>query len=121
MKIDASSKRFVCFLSSEGQTNNIGTLVIPMDVSNDTDYWLNLSWDGQKYEFSCSKDGVNFLDKIIKESSLPIYTQDRVYSLGGASYPFTCGSIDLPSTSITADGKEIFTGAKENYYMLNGI
>lgn len=28
------------------------------------------------------------------------------------------GSIDLPSFSITVDGKEVFTGAKENYYML---
>lgn len=29
------------------------------------------------------------------------------------------GSINLPSTSITVDGKEVFTGAKENYYMLS--
>lgn len=27
----------------------------------------------------------------------------------------------LPSISTTVDGKEVFTGAKENYYMLNGI
>ena len=27
------------------------------------------------------------------------------------------GSIDLPSFSITVDGKEVFTGAKEEYYM----
>jgi hypothetical protein len=121
MKIDAGSKRFVCYLSSDGKTNDIGTLIIPMDVSNNTDYWLNLSWDGQKYEFSCSTDGINFSNKIIKESDLPIYTQNRVYSLGGASYPFTCGSINLPDFSITVDNKEAFTGAKENYYMLNGI
>lgn len=30
------------------------------------------------------------------------------------------GSIDLPSISITIDGKEVFTGAKENYYVLRG-
>lgn len=34
---------------------------------------------------------------------------------------FFKGSIDLTQFSITVDGKEVFTGAKENYYMLNGI
>lgn len=42
----------------------------------------------------------------------------QIYSTGAYGWD---GAVPLSSISITVDGKEVFTGAKENYYMLNGI
>ena len=43
------------------------------------------------------------------------------YGTSKSVAPLTNCSINLPDFSITVDNKEVFTGAKENYYMLNGI
>ena len=61
-----------------------------------------------------------------KKASYSIDLDDRIFNnnkIVGFAYggQIFYGSIDLPSTSITADGKEIFTGAKEQFYMLNGV
>ena len=113
MKIDAGSKRFVCYLSSNGTANDIATLIIPKEVKPNTDYTLMLTWDGKTYEFSCSENGINFLDKISVSSSLPIYTLNRIYSLGGSSYAFTLGSINLKSIKIYVDNILIFDGNRK--------
>ena len=64
-----------------------------------------------------------FTTKTGTQVDYTIAKQSTLINIGTMNnyYYFTGGQIDLPSISITVDGKEVFTGAKENYYMLNGI
>ena len=112
-----------CWLSSTGTGWNIGTIrkYFP-DIIGNT-YYFKIEFTGAKYELSYSENKTNWNILGSIESSTPIYVSSQPLAIGDNKYnnaASTCwtGSIDLPSISITVDGKEVFTGAKEVYYAM---
>lgn len=116
-----SEYRIVAYMSSDGKTWDIASgrdnLYSQLTFKNGDEVNLRIDFTGDKYVLYIFKDNV-WQEQATINSSL---------KLGNFEY-FTIGqwtvgnnfdsSIDLPSLSITVDGKEVFTGAKEQFYML---
>lgn len=90
----------------------------PADNEN---IWVKLKISGNSAQGFISSDGINWELK----STVTTYEDlaslvSGVIRLGTYSTFSMVGSINLPSISITVDGKEVFTGAKEQFYMMKG-
>ena len=79
---------------------------------------FEFSFSNNKRELKVSKDGgLNWI--IGQNTTLLNFTGEwQGFTLGFDGY---AGSINLPSISITVDGKEVFTGAKEKFYAMRGM
>lgn len=86
-------------------------------------YYVEQTTDGTNYYLKgyISTDNKNWSLDIDKTytSAMYDYKNNAPIQISGAdaNQPFI-GTLDLPSTSITTDGKEVFTGAKEVYYAM---
>jgi hypothetical protein len=84
-----------------------------------TRYLLNLTFNGFQYICKLLNLDTNIeTTEWVVDSDLKIFAGNNIIALGARFWSAMSGSIDLPYTSITVDGKEVFTGAKENYYVL---
>jgi hypothetical protein len=112
------SKKIAYRFTSDGTTyiggsiNRLGTHTIQPNTKyilkaefTGTSYNMYLSINGSDYELDYSLQSTDVLENL--PSVLGFWSE----------YPFL-GSIDLKQFSITVDGKEVFTGAKEQFYML---
>ena len=87
-------------------------------VLNQTVY-LKAVKNGTSLVLSYSNDLKNWIDRSFDLTGYEIANVSEVYlGIVDASWQAFLGSIILPSISITVDGKEVFTGAKEQFYML---
>ena len=93
-------------------------------LKENTDYYGKISYDKSAVKFYYSENGIDFnilttLNNITDFNGIYDFANGIGRALGNAAYayPFQ-GSIDLKQFSITVDGKEVFTGAKEQFYML---
>ena len=79
---------------------------------------FDFSFSNEKRELKVSKDGgLNWITG--QNTTLLNFTGKwQGFTVGLEGY---AGSIDLPSISITVDGKEVFTGAKEKFYAMRGM
>ena len=106
--------RSVVLASSDGENWDISTGSRgSYTYSNNTDYWFKLKYDGTKYVFQYSLNGMDYTDdKVINVSTkLPMPVLFNISNVYGSNH-FT-GSIDLKQFSITVDGVEVFNGNKE--------
>lgn len=90
-------------------------------LSIDNDYYAHFLYKDGYYRLFLSEDKINW-SKECEYASAINFLPSTAFIIGAGRLPnnansFT-GSIELPSVSITVDGKEVFTGAKENFYML---
>lgn len=114
-QINVLSNNTLKWIASEASQGNIFNRVVPNFNLSNGDYLLEIVWDGATYKLI-----INGVIKDSWDSAVAVINND-FYCLGNRgnlSVPFTIGSIDLPQFSITIDGKEVFTGAKENYYAM---
>lgn len=98
-------------------TQVIGTTTLSID----NDYYAHFLYKDGYYRLFLSEDKINW-SKECEYASAINFLPSTAFIIGAGRLPnnsnsFT-GSIELPSVSITVDGKEVFTGAKENFYML---
>lgn len=87
-------------------------------VLNQTVY-LKAVKNGTSLVLSYSNDLKNWIDRSFDLTGYEIANVSKVFlGIVDTSWQAFLGSIDLKQFSITADGKEVFTGAKEQFYML---
>lgn len=93
-----------------------------------TDYDMLIGWDGNdyyiKYKLSNSQEYIKIPSfysstDYIKPSSKANANNKLVLGVVYYDHPLI-GSTDLTQFSITVDGKEVFTGAKEKFYAMQG-
>ena len=104
------------FLSSDGLSWNIAEgLTGTHTYSANTDYYLIFEYTGTQYIVSYSTDGKNYTQDIVVNNSASIYNGTNETLLIGAMFDgvWFHGSIDLSHFSIIVDGKEVFSGLKE--------
>lgn len=95
-------------------------------LQNNIEYLYKVvrSFDGTNYTvtaFLSSDNGTTWVQQSQITTDKPLFNNVEIGYLGGNPNMGTqvfAGSINLPSFSITVDGKEVFTGAKESYYVL---
>ena len=126
IKLDnTSGNTFRLWLSSDGVNYDICNAKTgnATNLTNNVLNYFRLIWDGTIYKLQHSLDMKIWNDVIVVTSSLKINTSYS-WIIGGTSksdklYGFLInGSINLPSISITVDGKEVFTGSKYVYYAM---
>lgn len=109
---------FICWVGGTSNKKVITTQATQKQIKN-----ISIEHDGNGH-YNIKSIVNNTLIEINHTSSTAIGTADATISLGKLSIdnntPFT-GAIDLPSTSITVKGTEVFTGAKEKFYMLRSL
>ena len=81
---------------------------------------ITIGYDGQKYYQKTYKNSVLLQENYTASTEIVRQSDTGFLTLGAraGNANYCRGSINLPSFSITVDGKEVFTGAVENYYML---
>ena len=92
-----------------------------INAITNTTYWVSLSFNGEKYTFEYSTDGITWkqiwnissTDKVLQQKI-------RIGNTAALDRQFN-GSIDLSKFSITVDGKEVFTGVKTGIDNVEGI
>lgn len=110
-----SSKFELDICSATGTTlfNKAGTYT----VLPNTDYWIKMSFDGAKYTFDYSLDGISYINDISYSSTTSVYSQPLAIGIqcassnGSFSSPWL-GSIDLSQSYIKINGKEWWHGTK---------
>lgn len=106
---------FVCCLDENGTATSKNIPITFSNTYNGKAYKATLKFTGTKYiatvRFEDGKVLTNSLDSTYK---IKFFNYGDKFELG---YKCINGQIDLPSISITVDNKEVFTGAKEEYYM----
>jgi hypothetical protein len=102
-----------------------GSFIFKRDANTTfTDGALNqfkMEFTGNAYNFYHSVNGGAFALVDTFASTTKTTVNTLLYLGVGIGQYYRGDYYALPSTSITVDNKEVFTGAKENYYMLNGI
>lgn len=101
--------------NSDWGTNANSNSVLNLNV----DYYFKLELKNGYYTSYYSLDGIDFIQgaTILKEHSVFQVNPIQIGGRNNTVDPFN-GSINLPSISITVDGNEVFTGAKEVYYAM---
>ena len=81
---------------------------------------ITIGYDGQKYYQVAYKNDVLLQENYTASTEIVRQSDTGFLTLGARARNanYCKGSIDLPSFSVTVDGKEVFTGAKEQFYML---
>ena len=103
--------RSVVLASSDGENWDIQSGPIgSYTYSNNTDYWFKLKYDGTKYVFQYSLNGMDYTDdKVINVSTkLPMPVLFNISNVYGSNN-FT-GSIDLKTVMVKIDGAITFRG-----------
>jgi hypothetical protein len=120
--IITNTNRIYGYASSKGTTwdiygGKIGTTTLVEGVK----YLLTLSFNGSQYicKLLNQETGIETV-KWTVDSNLKIYAGKNPIALGAQAWEAMSGSIDLKHFSITVDGKEVFTGAKEKFYAMRG-
>lgn len=83
-------------------------------LTEKTDYIAKIGWDGNKYYLKIGDGEYSRLNSNPLSLATPIYIGRTV---SDTDWIFQ-GSINLKQFSITIDGKEVFTGAKEKFYAM---
>lgn len=105
------------YLSSSAARININSVVLELNKT----YYGQFIFDvkNNKTIVGVSEDGINYVStSLILTENIPTYWKNMSIGYSGSTTLYFKGSIDLPAISITVDGKEVFTGAKESYYVL---
>ena len=104
-----TNKLWLVAFTEDSVYTNVGSYII----SENTEYNIKAIYSKTNVEY--------YVNNTLVASIAGNFKVPTSMTFGTAGANAFQGSINLPSTSITVDGKEVFTGAKENYYMLNGI
>ena len=105
------------WVASNTSQGDIFSRVVPNFNLSNGDYLLEIVWDGATYKLIINGEIKDSWDSTVAVINYNVYC---LGNRGNLSVPFTIGSIDLTQFSITVDGKEVFTGAKEKYYAMQG-
>lgn len=102
------------WLSSNGTSDDIASDVSTgFNLSTNTEYWLKTTWDGNKYQFYLSTDGITYTLGNTIQSSVPInWTNNNLY-LGNnynSSYNQVYANYYVDDTYIKIDGALVFNG-----------
>ena len=107
-------------VSDDGSINYtvVNNLTCPAGtISLNNWYDVDVVFDGVSYK-------VYVNGNLLAEKASDKLPYNAVLQIGSersdTNYGMVQGSINLPSTSITVDGKEVFTGAKEKFYAMQG-
>ena len=98
-----------------------GNLNIPYSLN--TTYYYEIGYNGSKVFFNLTNLKTGVTESTIGGNANNKLTIDSACYLGilvNNTYGWL-GSIDLKQFSITVDGKEVFTGAKEKFYAMRGM
>lgn len=95
---------------------------------DNTDFWFDISFDGEKYTFKRSLNGINYETDFVINNATKIFTAGlKLGNNESNGNSFQGGSIDLKQFSITVDGEEVFSGnptaldtIKANNYTVTG-
>ena len=114
------ASKFLMFLGDGTVRYNIANSITGKVVlQSNVKYYVKISFNGSKYTLYYSTDNKNWVEDISVTSSL-IANWTNILCLGNKGYwPVPINeSFDLKDISITVDGKEVFTGAKEKFYAM---
>ena len=118
--IITNASKFLMFLGDGTVRYNIANSITGKVVlQSNVKYYVKISFNGSKYTLYYSTDNKNWVEDISVTSSL-IANWTNILCLGNKGYwPAPVNeSFDLKDVSITVDGKEVFTGAKEKFYAM---
>ena len=107
-----ADSKFVWWLGTTAGSYNIQSGVrSSYTVLGNTTYWIRLSFNGSRYDFDYSLDGIDFQNAITVESTQLIlgHTKSLGVDMFGKSSPFG-GSIDLSETYFKIDNEYIWRG-----------
>lgn len=114
----ASNSNYLVLTGSKKCSLRLSTLSLPnIDsavLTENTEYIVKIGWDGNKYYLKIGDGEYSRLNSNPLSITTPVYIGRKV---SDADWFFQ-GSIDLKQFLITADGKEVFTGAKEKFYAM---
>ena len=111
----ANAGYFSIYLSSDNSTWNIASAVTgKTKVVPNTDYWMNVVFDGEKYVVYVSTNDRDYNADITITSSVKANIIDL--SLGYAWSQVANYAYDLAQISLTVNGKEVFSGSKPTTY-----
>lgn len=108
-------------VSNTGSSMNIADITSTLTILPNTLYYYEVVFDGASYKVNLSTDNKNWITYINKATNLTVNSftiQMGAFRNGLAPW---LGSINLSQFSITVDGKEVFTGAKEKFYAMRGM
>jgi hypothetical protein len=114
------NRGLVCGLTNTSLSTNSGNCVIGRA------YDFSIEYQNNSLILGLSTDGGNFVYVSATEQTLNAFVNSsaNIYIGVIADHKeslYMKGSIFLPSFSITVDGKEVFTGAKEKFYAMRGM
>lgn len=115
-----SSNALSIYSTKTGATSIWATPIIVLYASHiGTTFDIEVVTTSEKYTCNVYRDSVLLGSQSIATTNL-LPSNISIVNLGGPQNSSTLNdnSIDLSSFSITVDGKEVFTGAKEHFYML---
>lgn len=90
---------------------------------NNEEYYYKVGWDGDNYYIKISNDNGYTYSTLQILAGIALLDGSGAFGLCIGENPsqtdrYFKGSIDLKKFFITVDGKEVFTGAKEQFYIL---
>lgn len=113
------------WISSNGSSYDIASDAnIASGFVNDTEYWLKATWDGTKYEFYTSTDGINFVKsyQVINSTSPVFWNNSNMYLGNNSAKSFTqvYAKYFLDGTYLKVDGITVFDGSLGTGYTADG-
>lgn len=113
------------YLSSNGTSWNMASALLgTTTLETETWYYGKMSFNGNKYALALSKDGIDWTEESVLESTTPINNASQVFTIGrySSSIAFAnTGIIDLNESYIKINnrlwwhGTKVVEGDKDNY------
>ena len=105
-------------LASQANTDNDILMLNSVNAMPNNTYQIKIKFTGLQYIVWYKVNNADWVEYGKVQTSTKVYNTWTEMFVGNMPNMSFLGSIDLPSTSITVDGKEVFTGAKEKFYAM---